>query len=177
MSGFCYSALRLEEGVPRGRSGRVGTITMCSWCCQCKSCCQPCWALGNQCQCCITRFPFLQGDDPDEVTLLPKRSQFSTRFPSLCSTSTLRCIIGSCVSCRVQASPSGYVGQPAGGVGNTCEMSCCLKILLNLEFRRSQLSCIHTEGSTLVGKGWEQLVSFNQRLKDTLFLILPYGQL
>lgn len=81
MSGFCYSALRLEEGVQRGRSGRVGTITMCSWCCQCKRCCQPCWALGNQCQCCIIRFPFLQGDDPDEVTLLPKRCQFSTRFP------------------------------------------------------------------------------------------------
>lgn len=33
-SGFCCCTLMLEEGVQRGRSGRVGTITMCSWCCQ-----------------------------------------------------------------------------------------------------------------------------------------------
>lgn len=44
---------------------------------------------------------------------------------------------------------SGYMEQPARGVGSTCDMICCLKILLNLEFRQSQLSCIHTEGRTL----------------------------
>lgn len=142
-SGFCCCAVMLGEGVQRGRSGRVGTVTMCSWC---KRCCQPCCGLGNQCQGCIIRFPFLQGADTAEVSLLLKRCQFSTRSPQPVQHQPSR---GPACPSRVQAAPSGYLGQPAGGVGNTCEMRHCLKILLNLEFRQSQLSCIHTEGRTL----------------------------
>lgn len=65
------------------------------------------------------------------------------QMPIAWSMPTLRDALGGLVCpCQSQASPSG-------GVGNTCEISCCLKTLLNLGCGQRHLPCIHAEGRIL----------------------------
>lgn len=119
---------------------RVGMVPLCCWCCLCKRCCQPPVSLGPLGQGCLIWF------SPRSCHCW---SLFTTRevlghlqLPTAWAGPTLQDVLGyPACSCQGQASPSGGVEQPVGGVGNTCEMSCCLKILLNLGCRQRQLLC------------------------------------
>lgn len=113
-----------------------------------KRCCRPCCAL---------RTPGAGLFDKVFSKKLPPREPHyhlrgagADQLPTGWAGLTLRDALGGpTCSCWGQVSPSGGVNQPVGGVGNTCEMSLCLKVLLNLGCGQRQLPCTHAGGRIL----------------------------